>query len=255
MKNCFATTAALVFGLALSSSTASAQQPYNMNFDHWSKQKGEWRMYEENAPASHRVWDSANKGTSILGINCTQPEKEHVAVPGDGKAAVRMRSQKVAWAFAAGNLYTGYFVKTINMSGAEIMMGTPFKGRPKALTGYLHYIPKPIDFVKSSTKAWKGKMDQGAIDVVLADWDGPFRTNTEEGRFIDTKNDPAIIATGTLVLTKDTGGYIRFTLPLEYKNGRTPTIVMISATSSRLESGLAGGEGSTLYLDELSFVY
>jgi hypothetical protein len=41
--------------------------------------------------------------------------------------------------FATGNLYTGKFVKIIGMSGAEMYHGVPFKGRPKSLSGYVHY--------------------------------------------------------------------------------------------------------------------
>ncbi len=238
----------------LSAQEASGPQIYNMGFDQWSKRKGEWCLYEKDAPASHRVWDSANKGTSIIGVNCTQPETVHVAVPGEGKCAVKMRSQKIFTSFAAGNFYTGTFVKTLNLSGAEILMGTPFTGRPKALTGYIHYIPKPIDTVKEPYLDMKGKMDEGAIDVFLTDWDGPFRSNTVEKRFI-REDDPAMIGRGMLIISKASNGYIRFTLPLKYLNGRTPKIVVISATASRLGGAFTGGDGSTLYLDELEFTY
>ena len=57
-----------VFGAVLAvfaSLTLHAQQIPGMDFDTWSKTGGSWYPYAKEAPASQRVWDSANKGLSL----------------------------------------------------------------------------------------------------------------------------------------------------------------------------------------------
>ena len=119
--------------IALAAWPMQAQQLYNMDFDSWSKSSGAWNLYAKGAPASDRVWDTANHGLSLLGINGTMPEYRHVAVAGEGKAAVKIVSKKVLWAFVAGNLYTGRFGKIVNFAGAELFFGTAAVYRSSAL--------------------------------------------------------------------------------------------------------------------------
>ena len=49
--------------------------------------------------------------------------------------------------------------------------------------------------------------------------------------------------------------YIEFTLPLEYRNYRTPKYIIIVACSSFYANYYTGGVGSTLYIDEFSLEY
>ena len=243
-----------VFSLLLSFS-GGAQQVYNMDFDHWSKSSGAWNPYPKDAPDSRRLWDTANKGLSLLGINGTTPEYEHVAVSGRGKAAAKIVSRKVVWAFVAGNLYTGRFVRIVNFSGAELDFGVPFTTRPKSLSGYVHYIPKTIDYAKAPYLGKKGSLDEGYVEVILTDWDAPDKVITNDGGFVDGEKDPHVIGRAVLDLKKDTGGYIPFEIPFDYKNGKTPKYVVITATSSRYGAYFTGGAGSTLYVDEFRFNY
>lgn len=231
-----------------------AQQVYNMGFDVWSKSSGAWNLYPKDASASRRVWDTANKGLSLLGINGTTPEYDHVAVAGEGKAAAKIVSRKVVWAFVAGNLYTGRFVRIVNYSGAELDFGVPFTARPKSLSGYVHYIPHKVDYAKEPYLGKKGKLDEGYVEVILTDWDGPDKVVTNDG-FLDGEHDPHVIGRAILVLPRDTGGYIPFEIPIEYKNGKTPKYVVITAASSRYGAYFTGGTGSTLYVDEFRFNY
>ena len=232
-----------------------AQQLYNMDFDHWSKSSGSWNPYPKDAGPYQLVWDTANRGLSALGINGTVPEYDHVAVPGEGKAAAKIVSRKVAWAFVAGSLFTGRFIRVVDLSGAEIDFGVPFSARPKSLTGYVHYIPKKIDSAREPYLGKKGRLDEGYVEVVLTDWDKPDHIVSSEGGFHDWKVDSHVIGRAILYLTKDTGGYIPFEIPIEYRDGRTPGYVVITAASSRYGAHFTGGAGSTLYVDELRFNY
>ena len=232
-----------------------AQQIYNMDFDDWSKESGTWYARMKDAPASKRVWDSANPGLSTLGVNGTTPEYKHVAVPGEGKAAAKIESKKVLWAFVAGNLFTGKFNKVVELSGADLDFGIPFSGRPKSLSGYVHYIPKPVNYAKEPYLHMKGKTDYGRIEVLLMDMDKPYHIVTCKEEFFDTANDPRVIGRAVMELTKDTGGYIHFDIPFKYNSAKTPKYAIIVVTPSWYGSWFTGGSGSTVYVDEFKFNY
>ncbi|MBQ7457725.1 MAG: PCMD domain-containing protein, partial [Bacteroidales bacterium] len=187
--------------------------------------------------------------------NGTTPEYKHVAVAGEGKAAAKIESKKVLWVFVAGNLYTGNFVRIVNFAGAELNFGIPFNARPKSLSGYVHYIPKPINYAKAPYLEKKGQLDSGKIEVVLTDWDKPYNIVTNDEEFIDGAKDPHVIGRGYLLLDKDTGGYIHFDIPINYRNDKTPKYVVIIVAASNLGDYFTGGSGSTAYVDEFQFNY
>ena len=248
----------LLFLLAILSPALHAQggpQLYNMSFDTWSKSSGAWNPYPADPAPGQKIWDTANHGLSVLGINGTQPEYKHVAVPGEGKAAAKIVSKKVVWAFVAGNLFAGRFGRVVKLSGAELYFGVPFTARPKSLSGYIHYIPKPVDFAQEPFLDQLGKPDIGGVEVLLADWDQPYHIVTNYEKFIDVNTDPHVIGIGELKLSRDTGGYIHFDLPIRYKNGKTPKYVVVTFSSSWNGADFTGGSGSTLYVDELRLNY
>ena len=233
----------------------SGPQLYNMSFDSWSKSSGSWYPYPKGAGKAQKVWDSANKGLSAIGVNCTQPEYNHLAVEGEGKAAAKISSVKVMWAFVAGNLFTGTFHRVVDLSGAEMDMGVPFSARPKSLSGYLHYIPKKINFTKPPYENLKGTMDKGRIEVILTDWTEPYHIVTNKEEFIDGATDPHVIGRAFLIVEKATDGYIHFDIPFKYNNGKTPKYIVINAASSLYGAWFTGASGSVMYLDELEFKY
>ena len=247
-KNLLLAAAALLACLSM-----QAQQLYNMGFDTWSKQGGVWYPYAKDAPESRKVWDSANKGLSLLGVNSTVPEYKHTAVA--GKAAAKVQSKKVLWAFVAGNLFTGRFIRVVEMSGAEMEFGAAFTARPKSLSGHYHYLPKTIDYAQAPYKHLKGKQDVGRIEVVLTDWPGALHIDTTKDSFLDAEKDSHVIGRAVLDLKEATDGYVPFEIPIQYRNGKTPKYAFISVTSSRYGAYFTGGSGSTLYVDEFRFNY
>ena len=232
-----------------------AQQIRNMGFDAWSRSGGAWYPYAKEAPAAQKVWDSANRGLSVLGVNTTMPEYDHVAVPGKGKAAAKVVSKKVLWAFVAGNLFTGQFNKVVDLSGADMDFGVPFTGRPRSLSGYVHYLPKPVNYVQKPYQHLKGKPDVGRIEVILTDWEGPKHIDTTKEPFVDAEKDPHVIGRAVLDLKGETDGYIPFEIPIDYRSGKTPRYAFIFVTPSRYGANFTGGSGSTVYVDEFRFNY
>ena len=231
------------------------EQVYNFSFDTWSKTKGAWDLYPENAGAKQQVWGTVNHGTSFLGINTTAPEYEHVAVKGKGKAAAKVSSRSIMGTFATGNLYTGKFVKIIGMSGAEMYHGIPFHSRPKSLSGYVHYKPGKIDATKKPYKEMKGQLDKGQIEIALYSWKQARHFVSTDGASTPAAEDPDIVAYGSLVLDKDTGGYIPFTIDLKYVNDKQPSYLFIAVLASRLGEFFTGSSKSVIYVDEFKFNY
>lgn len=235
--------------------TCGAQQLYNMNFDHWSRQGVSWNPFPEDAGARERVWDTANRGLKPLGINVTTPEREHVAVAGPGKAAARVASRNLLWGFIAGNLYTGRFVRVVKFSGVEMYNGTPFRGRPKSLSGYYHYLPGVIDFARDPYKSRKGQTDNGLIEVALYAWPEASHIVTNDGPVPDPEQDPLLVGRAVLKLTRATDGYVHFELPIEYRSDAMPTYVGISVLSSAQGEHFTGSSKTVLYVDEFRFNY
>lgn len=228
-------------------STSAAQIVPNLSFDSWYMDGSAWIP---NASSSSYVWDSANPGTASLGTVPTTPEESDVV---KGKAA-RLETSKAMGMLAAGNIYVGKFVKVAGL-GAELDWGYPFSSRPLALKGYYKYAPKSIDMTKDPYKGLAGQSDQCQIQIFLTDWDGMFRINTSKKQFVDFENDEHIIAHGSLTSANYDNGYVKFTLPLVYRNDRTPKYIVIVAAASRYGDYFTGAVGSVLKVDEFELVY
>ena len=242
-------------------SRAEEGQLYNMSLDEWSK-KGSVNVCcgADVNDQDRVVWGSANEATSILGIQNCLPESSKVAVAGNGKQAARIQSRYInsllVKKFAAGTLFTGQMDKINIMKGnATLKWGIPFTLRPKSLQGYACYQPVAISHTKAPYDYKKGQMDTGVIYVVLGDWNGQVTIDPAESRFLDVDNDPAIIGYGIVAYNSHMDDYAKFTIDIEYRSDRTPTRAIIVASSSELGDYFTGGDGSTLYLDELRFVY
>lgn len=242
--------------------TEQALELHNMSFDEWysedpSSDKSAW--FPDLDLNSNYIWDSANKGTAAPGYVPTTPERTDVAVSGPGKAAARLETMQVnilgIKKLAAGNIYTGKFGKVAGV-GAELDWGVPFTSRPQALKGFYKYAPKSIDMAEAPYTDMTGKTDKCQIQVMLTDWEGPFRINTSEGRFVDVENDKGIIAFARFETDSATETYEEFVLELEYRDlTRIPKYVVISACASNLGDYFTGGVGSVLLVDEFEFIY
>lgn len=234
---------------------------YNLSFDDWVKVGKAW--YATDDYNNHLVWDSANEGTAdILGQSLVPTTPEETIVI-SGKAA-RMESGELLGNFAAGNIYTGDFgAATLSPVGAKLDWGIPFNSRPLALRGWYRYEPVAINRTSSNYSYLNGQMDFCQIQIFLTNWSMPFEISTGDNRFVDTsENNPDIIAYGGFISQDNTtdnlgnqNGYIRFTIPLEYRSLEEPSYIVIAGAASRYGDYFTGGLGSTMYLDELELIY
>ncbi|HIR95819.1 MAG TPA: PCMD domain-containing protein [Candidatus Coprenecus stercorigallinarum] len=251
-------------GSEVAFTTEEAAQMPNMGFDQWVKDGKSW--YANPDLESGYWWDSGNYGANMIGeANPTSPEEVFLAVSGDGERAARLESVKVAIKMAGGNVFSGHF-GSVQGLGAEVFFGRPFESRPLTLSGYYSYSPVPIDNVDPpdgvelpfDASAIAGQSDRCHIFVYVTAWDGPYRVNTTEHRYLDV-NDPDVLGYGELIDEVGTGGeYKPFTINIKYREDKRnvkPTYCAVVAVASQYADYFTGGIGSLMYVDEFSFGY
>lgn len=248
--------------------TEEATALYNGGFDNWHQASGVWyAVAEGDYNGGNAFWDSGNKGASMMSKNPTSPETSVVHTAGEEKKSAKLASQYVGiggllGAFAAGNLYTGHFVKTIGMSGAEIQFGSPFTGRPTQLHGFFQYTAGTVDYYGDTTPSYAlvkdGGTDMNSIYIALSDADAPYTVNTSEAKFVDFDNDPNIIAYGELPVSEciTTSGWKEFTIDLVYRDmTRKPKYIILVCSASKYGDYFTGSTGSVMYIDDFELIY
>lgn len=247
-------------GGEVSFTTETAAQMPNMGFDAWNTTEGV--VYPNADQGENFWWDSGNTGAKLGGKTPTSQETSFLAVSGDGESAARLETVNAIIAMAGGNVFSGHF-GSVQGLGAEVFFGRPFSTRPTRLTGYYSYQPKTIDNVKPpegvtlpfDRNTIKGQMDCCHIFVYVTAWDGPYRVNTTERRYLNV-NDPDVIGYGELVDNVGTGGqYKEFSIDIKYRDHRKPTYCAVVAVASKYADYFTGGIGSLMYVDEFAFEY
>lgn len=255
-----------------SCNTDKADQLYNFDFEAWHQPDGTtWYPYYSNATAAQRVWDSANKGTAILGTSNTVPTSESgKCVKGN---AVEMTTVWVDMMgitkLAAGNIYTGKFNSLVGTSGANLDWGVKFTSRPLGLKGSYRYDAVTINRTGSGYDSYSGKPDLCQIQIVLQDAGKPYivvpttyngvsiNGPTLDGEtYCDLSVHSSVIARGIREYGNTSGTFKEILLPFTYRSiTRVPTHAVVTFTSSYLGDYFTGGEGSTMWADEFSYVY
>ena len=236
--------------------TAAIELP-NASFDYWSMDGKVANPWEEN---STPFWDTGNIGVTTASQSNSTPTDDTAA--GSGKAA-RLESKNVIVKFAAGNLFTGKFIKVDGTNGI-LNFGQPFTGRPTKLKGYYKYTTAPVtdlpaegsqDYTRFQN--YKGKPDTCAIYIALGDWTEPIEIRTRPtNRKLFDKNDEHIIAYAEMYSGTTVTEYKKFELNLDYRvTNRVPTYIVIVCSASKYGDYFVGGRGSTLYVDEFSLDY
>lgn len=253
--------------------TEPASQLQNAGFEDWQVKSGRnaTLIYAEGGSI---FWDSGNHGSATMGKNVTTPES---SVKNSGSYSAKLASQFVGvWSigkFAAGNLFVGEYLAT-DVTDGILGWGRPFTSRPKALKGYVKYVPQTVTYESSDcANLKKGDMDMGIIYVAILDgstknansskvssdkqdWPVIVKTKSSE-RTLFSKDDSNVIAYGELVLTEATqgDGLIEFEIPLEYfRTDIKASNIMVTCSASRYGDYFVGGE-SVMYIDDFELVY
>ena len=230
----------------------------NMHLDDWSINPDNEKVYQPWAAGlAEGFWDTGNKGAATLGQSNSVPTTDTYK-PNTGQAA-ELNTRFVGIAslgkLAAGNLFTGKFVRTDGTNGI-LNFGQPYTKRPTRLRGWWKHKAANIShYVYEKDKALLGRPDTAAVYIALTDWDKPLeiRTNPQKLQLFD-KNDPHVIAYGTIETFTDINSWQEFSIELEYRDTkRVPTHILIVCSCSKLGDYFVGGDGGVLWIDNLSF--
>lgn len=232
-------------------STSPATPLTDGSFDNWNQDGKLWNPWPTGGTS---FWDTGNKGAVTISDSNSIPTDE--TCNGSGLAA-SLESKYLVLKFAAGNIFTGSYVKTVGTNGV-LSFGRPFTSFPSKLRINYKYTSATIDKVGEDALSYlKGRPDSCHIYIALTDWDEPreIRTRPSERQLFD-KTDSKIIAYAELIQGSSTSTYQQKDLVLDYRyTNRTPKYIVVVATASKYGDYFTGGVGSKLWLDNFELIY
>lgn len=246
--------------------TVALQDLPNASFDEWSVDAANAKLFYPWADGASSFWDTGNRGATTVGNSNSVPTEDTSI--GSGKAAY-LESKWIVIKFAAGNIFTGAYLKTDGTNGV-LGFGRPFTAFPNRLT--FDYKYKSVEINKSGDDSMKyliGRPDSCNIYVAL--WhveDGQYeefqgekyplvlRTKPGVEQNLFSANDSRVIAYGQFTQGRTVDSWTSETIDIKYKRTDVaPTHILVVASSSKYGDYFVGGVGSTLVLDNMKLVY
>lgn len=238
-------------GSAQDFTTAPATQIPNGSMDSWHQDGRLWNPWAENG---EKFWDTGNRGATTVGESNSVPTDE--TSTGSGRAAM-LQSKWIVLKFAAGNIFTGDYVRTTGTNGV-LSFGRPFTSFPSKLRFNYKYNMSTINRVGDDDYEYlKGRPDTANVYIALTDWDEPLeiRTRPSERQLFD-RNDPHIIAFAELLQGETVSNWTQVDLTLNYRyRNRRPKYILIVASSSKFGDFFTGGDASKLWIDDFELIY
>lgn len=241
-------------GAIVEFTTGSIEQVPNSSLSEWSKAGKVWNPWPEGGES---FWDTGNKGATIAGESNSTPTTDTSS--GTGQAArleTIFASVFGIGKLAAGNIFTGTYVRTDGTNGV-LSFGRPFTQRPTKLRGYLKYNSTPISNTTADYADLLGQPDICSVYIALIDSHEPveIRTNPKNQQMFDP-NGSYVVAYGNFESNQTIPEYIPFEIELDYRaTDRVPRYIIIVASASKYGDFFTGGVGSLLCIDDLELLY
>lgn len=183
---------------------------------------GEFENWQDvESPES---WDASNIHDTYLGfpVNIITVEQSNDSY--SGNFSVRMQSMQIMTGFpiSPGFITLGTFWYSISPQDGGASGGIPFTERPDSISGYYKSTVTSGDYTSVHLDLWNSNGTVGT----------------------------AIFQNGNSV-----ADWTYFSAPIDYANAETPDSINIIISSSDFYNQANIKNGSTLYLDDLSFVY
>lgn len=246
--------------------TVSIQELPNTSFDEWHTDPTNNKLYCPWAQGGTSFWDTGNRGATTVGNSNSIPTDD--TSTGSGMAAY-LESKYIVIKFAAGNIFTGTYLKTEGTNGV-LGFGRPFTAFPTKLAFDYKYKSEQINKVGDSAYNYlMGRPDSCNIYVAL--WhveDGQYedfqgekyplviRTKPGKEQNLFSIDDPRVIAYGQFTQGKTISDWTSEAITINYKNTTlAPTHILVVASSSKYGDFFTGGVGSTLVLDNMKLIY
>lgn len=206
-------------------------------------------------------WDSGNEGAATANKVLTNKSTDMVH---SGTYSARLASDAALGIIAAGNIFTGYYVKTDGTNGV-LSVGHTYDGsHPLKLRVYANYRPGSGVTIKSGNEQYvdivQGGTDNGQIYVALTTGPVEIRTNPDNRKLFD-KNGNEVVAYGEVTWKEAFGpdGELQMVeIPFEYTTvGKTakPTHLVIVCSASKFGDYFCGSSSSVMYVDDFELVY
>ncbi len=234
----------------------------NLDFQTWAHSSPTWYP---NASATTWLafWNTGNEGTANSMVNNPRSNTYPDDTDKERGRVIKMESIWVGApfgqsTFAAGNIFTGYFKTNMGDPIKSAKMGRKYTSRPMGMKGEAKYISKNINRNKGggSFDKYVGTPDKGAIVFRLEKWQNPNQNPEDFGGGNKPSGTPIIIADGILEINDTGGQYVKFEMRMNYRDTKTiPTHVVFTASSSIYGENFCGGEGSTLWLDNMELIW
>ncbi|MDE6417550.1 MAG: DUF4493 domain-containing protein [Duncaniella sp.] len=257
--------------------TVAYPQLPNSGFEDWSGSSPLLICASEAA----MFWDSGNHGSATMKKNVTEKDG---SVKHSGNYSAKLTSQFVGVGslgkFAAGNIFVGKYLKTDGTDGI-LGWGREWNvpAEPKALKVWARYSPGKVQKSVYDNAAGSkigapqdildefptGSSDKGIIYVALVSFGTPdsdypdypviIKTKKDNRQLFD-KNGANVKAYGEVIFTEATSEFKEYTVNLtEVNPGVKYTHILVVASASKAGDYFLGGEGSTLWLDDIELVY
>ena len=253
--------------------TAPELQLENSSFDEWHIEgSGTQALYNPWSQGGQSYWDTGNRGATSVGASNSTFASE------DGRTFANLQSKYIVIKFAAGNIFTGTYLKTDGTNGI-LSFGRPFDSFPTKLRfdytfktaivnkggnkwddKYSHYISQ------STYDNMRGNPDSCCVYIALFGdkdeevYEGvtyPFiiRTRPSTLKLFDPNSDN-IIAYGQFTRGEDQTEWTTQTITLDYRyKFIKPKYIIVVISSSKYGDYFIGGEGALLRIDNLKLLY
>lgn len=241
----------------------------NASFEEWSSYKASTLLGTKTVtlPGSTgdketSFWGSGNEGAATANMTLTD---KSTAMKHSGQYSASLSSKSAMGVIAAGNIFTGSYVKTDGTNGV-LSVGRAYNGsHPAKLKVYANYRPASGVSVKSGNEKFvpsdfSGGKDHGQIYVALTTDAVEIRTNPNNRKLFEP-NDQVVLAYGQVTWTDNFGpdrGLQEIEIPFEYNDRAkkaVPTHLVIVCSASKYGDYFSGSAGSVMYVDDFELIY
>lgn len=234
--------------------TGGTPQMPNSDFENWWLDKKVWCPWAEDGQP---FWGTGNQGATTLGTSNTVPTED---TPSGSGWAAQLETRFVGIGklgkIAAGNIFVGSYVRTVGTNGV-LSFGRSFTERPVKLRGQFKYIQKDISHSSEEYSRMIGQPDTAVIWLGLIDSPEPLEIRTAPNdRNLFSPTADYVVAYGEMQISQTVPNYIPFEFELKYTStSRKPVYILCVGSASKYGDFFTGGNGSTLYLDDLELIY
>lgn len=260
--------------------TESTRVLENGGLEQWSAvaQSNGFEIIYPYAADAQPYWSSGNTGSAIAKETITEPTND--TRPGStGRYAGSLQSKKATvfgiGKFAAGNLFTGKYVRT-EVTNGVLTFGRSFTLRPTRLRfwikfkgGLVNEVGKnaPAEIIKDQTR------ENGIVYIALGTWTKEEYGKDSKGEMVGTDDSPICIDTrdvntffkpngkdvigyGEYVMVDDIAEWRQVEIDIDYPDkSKRPTHLLIVCSSSRWGDYFTGSTQAAIVIDDLELLY